>query len=191
VRWLGRLADQLGSFSAELVHPAAALAMEDGLALAMLTASCALADGALPERGAQPVLFSGLLNLLAHLSLGAAQLPNLIRWEAELLAELGYGLDFSACAVTGGRDGLAWVSPRTGRAVSEAGAGAFKPRLLRLPGFLLGQGPSDAPAWRDGLALTAHFLARDVFGLQHRGLPAARVALYERVRAMAESQESK
>ena len=29
VRWVARLADQLGSFSAELVHPGAALAMDD------------------------------------------------------------------------------------------------------------------------------------------------------------------
>jgi DNA repair protein RecO (recombination protein O) len=188
-RWVGRLTDQLGAFTAELVHPAAAHAMEDALALGMLTSACALADGALPERGAQPALFSGLLHLLAHLSQGAAQLPALIRWEADVLTELGYGLDLSRCAVTGTREGLAWVSPRTGHAVSESGAGVYKPRLLRLPGFLLGQGPSDAVAWRNGLALTAHFLARDVFGVQHRGLPAARLALYERVRMMAESQE--
>jgi DNA repair protein RecO (recombination protein O) len=190
VRWVGRLADQLGSFTAELVHPGAALAMGDALALAMLTSACSIADGALPERGAHPSLFAGLLTLIAHLSQGAAQLPALIRWEAALLTELGYGLDLSCCAVTGARDGLAWVSPRTGHAVSDAGAGTWKPRLLPLPAFLLGQGPSDALAWRDGLALTAHFLARDVFGLQHRGLPAARIALYERVRAMAEPQES-
>jgi len=188
-RWVGRLADQLGTFTAELVHAAAALAMADALTLGMLRSACAVADGALPERGAQPNLFRGLLHLLAHLSQGAGQLPALIRWEADILAELGYGLDLSRCAVTGAREGLAWVSPRSGHAVSDAGAGIYKPRLLRLPTFLLGQGPSDAAAWRDGLALTAHFLARDVFGVQHRGLPPARLALYERVRMMAESQE--
>jgi DNA repair protein RecO (recombination protein O) len=190
VRWVGRLSDQLGRFSAELVHPGAALAMSDALTLAMLTSVCALADGALPERGAHPALFAGLLHLIAHLSQGAEQLPALVRWEAEVLAELGYALDLSRCAVTGTREGLAYVSPRTGHAVSEAGAGTWAPRLLRLPEFLLGQGPSDAMAWRDGLALTGHFLARDVFGLQHRGLPPARLALYERVQAMAEQKES-
>ncbi len=59
VRWVARLADQLGSFSAELVHPAAALAMDDPLALAMLTAACAVAEGALPEREPHPRVFAG------------------------------------------------------------------------------------------------------------------------------------
>jgi DNA repair protein RecO (recombination protein O) len=187
VRWVGRLADQLGSFSAELVHPAAALAMDDALTLAMLTSACAIADGALPERGPHPDLFAGLLHFIAHQSLGPQQLAELVRWETAVLGELGYGLDLTSCAVSGAREGLGWVSPRTGRAVSEAEAGTWKPRLLRLPEFLLGQGPSNAGDWRDGLALTGHFLARDVFGLQHRALPQARLNLYERVCALADA----
>jgi DNA repair protein RecO (recombination protein O) len=189
LRWTGRLSDQLGSFTAELVHPAAALALDDALALGILTAACAVADGALPERGAQPGLFAGLLHLIAHLSQGASQLPDLVRWEASLLSELGYGLDLSCCAVTGSRDDLAWVSPRTGRAVSGAASGTWKARLLPLPLFLLREAPANSVDCRDGLALTAHFLARDVFGIQHRGLPHPRVALYERVRSIAEAQE--
>src|SRR5271156_3228866 len=47
-RWVARLTEQLGSFSAELVHPAAALAMDDALPLAMLSAVCAVAEGGLP-----------------------------------------------------------------------------------------------------------------------------------------------
>lgn len=190
VRWVGRLADQLGSFTAEMIHPAAALVLDDPLALAMLSSVCATAEAALPEREAHPRVFDGLLRLLARLPEGAAQLSALIRWEAELLGELGYGMDLSACAVTGARSGLAYVSPRTGRAVSAEGAGAWAERLLRLPRLLLAE-PANAPDtpadWRDGLRLTGHFLARDVFGVQHRPLPAARVALYERVAAMMES----
>ena len=54
VRWVARLSDQLGSFTAEMVHPAAALAMDDPLALAMLSAACAVAEGAMPEREPHP-----------------------------------------------------------------------------------------------------------------------------------------
>src|SRR5579862_1812955 len=86
VRWVARLAEQLGSFSAELVHPAAALAMDDALPLAMLSALCAVAEGALPERQPHPRVFDGLVHLIAHLSEGAALLPDLIRWEVSLLA---------------------------------------------------------------------------------------------------------
>ena len=123
--------------------------------------------------------------MIPRLPLGAAMLPDLIRWEAMLLADLGYGLDLGSCAVTGEEVGLAWVSPRTGRAVSEAAAGEWRARLLRLPSFLAGGNAAEPADWRDGLRLTGHFLARDAFGQQHRPLPSARQMLYDRVAALA------
>ena len=191
VRWVGRLSDQLGSFSAELVHPAAALVLDDALALSMLTASCAIAEGGLPERHPYPAAFDGLLHLLARLPQPERQMAELIRWELALLRDLGYGLDLTTCAISGesglGNAGkLAYVSPRTGRAVSQEAAGTWKDRLLPLPPFLTEGGEGSPPEWAEGLRLTAHFLARDVFGLQHKPLPQARVALYDRVTALKE-----
>ncbi len=185
VRWAARLAEQLGSLSGELVHPAAALAMPDAMALAMLSSCCAVAEGALPERAAHPRVFAGLVPLIAGLGQGEAMLADLVRWEATLLGDLGYGLDLERCGVTGATEGLAYVSPRTGRAVSAAAAGTWAPRLLALPGFLLGQAATGPAAWRDGLLLTGHFLARDAFGTQHQPLPPARVRLQDRVAAIA------
>ncbi|MGA9867178.1 MAG: DNA repair protein RecO [Acetobacteraceae bacterium] len=185
VRWVARLADQLGSFTAELVHPAAALAMDDPLALATLSGACAVAVGALPERVAHPRVFQGLLRLIAGLSRGTPMIADLVRWEAAMLADLGYGLDLAACAVTGATESLTHVSPRSGRAVSEAGVGAWRERLLVLPGFLLDAGDEGCPAdWAAGLRLTGHFLARDAFGLHHKPLPPARGMLYDRVAAL-------
>ena len=191
-RWVARLAEQLGAMSGELAHPVAALAMEEPLALALLGAACAVAEGALPEREPHPRVFHGLVALLARLP-GApeALLPDYVRWEAALLADLGYGLDLARCAVTGSEEGLSHVSPRTGRAVSEAGAGPWRERLLPLPGFLLAPdragandraGPAD---WAAGLRLTGHFLARDAFGQFNRALPLPRLLLADRVAAMA------
>ena len=76
------------------------------------------------------------------------------------------------------------------RAVTAAAAGVLAPRLLPLPGFLVGANTSAAPDWRDGLTLTGHFLARDAFGNQHRPLPAARRMLYDRVAALAAESET-
>jgi DNA repair protein RecO (recombination protein O) len=198
VRWVARLSDQLGSFSAEMIHPGAAFVMDDPLALAMLTAVCAVAEGALPEREQHTRVFHGLVHLVARLPHGAAMLNELVLWETTLLADLGYGLDLTSCALTGATDGLAYVSPRTGRAVTDAAAGLWKSRLLRLPGFLTGRnttapagaGTAEAADWRDGLALTGHFLARDVFGVQHRPLPQARQMLYDRVAALAADSDT-
>ncbi len=186
VRWIARLADQLGSFTGELVHPTAALVMDDALALAALSAACAVADGALPEREPHPRVFDGLLALAAKARAGHANLAAQIRWEAVLLADLGYGLDLAACALTGGADDLAYVSPKSGRAVSRAAAAEWAPRLMRLPPFMLNDEPGTPADWRDGLRLTGHFLERDAFGHHHRPLPAARIALYHRVSDLAE-----
>jgi DNA repair protein RecO (recombination protein O) len=190
VQWTARLSDQLGSFTGELIHAGAAHAMEQALPLAMLTASCAVAEGALPEREPQPRIFEGLLHLIPRLPLGESVLTDLIQWEMIVLADLGYGLDISRCAVTGRTDGLAFVSPKTGRAVTREGAGEWAARLLPLPGFLAGSpSPPHPIAWRDGLRLTGHFLARDAFGHQHRPLPQARAMLYDRVAAMTQKKD--
>lgn len=191
VRWVARLSDQLGSFSAEMIHPGAAYVLDDPLALAMLSAACAVAEGALPEREPHPRAFHGLVRLIAHIGRDETVLTEFVRWEALLLSELGYGLDLTSCAVTGAASGLAYVSPRTGRAVTEEAAGHWKQRLLRLPGFLTGRNTADATDWRDGLALTGHFLARDAFGHLHRPLPQARAMLYDRVAALAAESETK
>ena len=183
-RWVARLSDQLGSLTAELVHPAAALAMADPLTLAVLQSACAVAEGALPEREPHPRVFSGLLHLIAHL--GEGDVAALVRWELGLLADLGYGLDFSRCAVTGETQDLPYVSPKTGRAVSEHSAGPWRERLIRLPAFLRDDSTPTPADLADALRLTGHFLARDLFGARHRAVPAARVRLGARVRAAAQ-----
>ena len=183
-RWIGRLSDQLGTLTAEPVLAAAALAMDDALHLAVLSAACAVAEGALPEREPHPIVFGGLVGLVANLVDDPAPVETLVRWEADLLTELGYGMDLSTCAITGGSDDLRYVSPRSGRAVAGSAAGQWEAKLLVLPAFL-GGGPGTADGWRDGLLLTGHFLARDAFGIRHRPLPAARVLLYDRVAALA------
>ncbi|MEN0073550.1 MAG: DNA repair protein RecO C-terminal domain-containing protein, partial [Paracraurococcus sp.] len=134
--------------------------------------------------------FQGLVSLIGRLSQGngagaGALLPDYVRWEAELLGELGYGLDLGRCAVTGGVEDLIWVSPRTGRAVSAEAGAPWRDRLLPLPPYLLGQSGREGPAaWLTGLRLTGHFLARDVFGDRPGGLPQARAMLEDRIAEM-------
>jgi DNA repair protein RecO (recombination protein O) len=188
-RWIARLSDQLGSLSGELVHPTAALAMEDPMALALLSSACAVAAEALPEREPYPAAFRGMLPIVAYLQRGAEEvIPDYIHWEMLLLAELGYGLDLSRCAMTGDTAGLTHVSPKSGRAVRADIAAPYGNRMLAMPAFLrnatLPSGPKD---WSEALRLTGHFLDRDAFGTRHRPLPAARQALADRVAALAEA----
>jgi len=105
-----------------------------------------------------------------------------VRFESLILAELGYGLDLAACAVTGVHEGLTHVSPRTGRAVSAGAAAPYLDKLLPLPAFLRDADSLGEPAsWAAGLKLTGHFLERDAFGARHRPLPEARFRLAERI----------
>lgn len=176
-RWVARLSEQLGTLTGELVHPAAALAMQERETLAILNAACGLAAAALPEREAHPDAFTGLLRLMAGIAIPGLALPALIRWERDLLRELGFGLDLGGAA--GENDRLAYVSPRTGRAVTLSQAGEWVSRLLPLPQFLLDESEPEAEACLDGLRLTQHFLARDVFGARNLPLPTARSRLYD------------
>ena len=177
VRWRARLEDQLGTFTVEPIASRAG-AMSDRLALAGLSATCAMLAFALPERAPHPALFAATEPLFAVIGDAVPGWPlDYLRWEMQLLDELGYGLDLGRCAVTGTREDLAFVSPRSGRAVSRAGAGDWAPRLLPLPACLLGQGPASWAEVTEGLRLTGHFLDR--FAAEHgnRALPAARARL--------------
>ena len=187
-RWTARLPEQLGAYSAELVRPAAALAMDDAQSLGILRAACQLAVQGLPEREPAPAVFEGLLKLLAGIDIPGFALAELCRWELVLLRELGFGLDFSSSA--GGNDRLAFVSPRTGRAVTLSQAGEWVDRLLPLPEFLLSEGEAEPGDCMAALRLTGHFLARDVFGARHRPLPEARQALYEQLSLRLEDKDS-
>lgn len=180
LRWRARLEGQLGQFTVEPLRARAAQLLDNRLALAALSSICALISRALPERAPHPALHAATLALLDALAtLPDWRLPYL-KWELGLLSEVGYGLDLSACAVTGARQGLAFVSPKTGRAVTHEGAEGWEDRLLPLPGCLL-SGALIAPDQREvteALQLTGHFLER---GLQAQGggarLPEARLRL--------------
>ena len=181
VVWRGRLAEHLGSYAAELARARAGALMESREALAGLNAFAAVAGAALPEREAHaPVFVAGEILLDAMSGLDAAHwLPLYARWEAGLLEALGFGLDLSECAATGATDELAYVSPRSGRAVSKAGAGIYADRLFRLPPFLLGMSASDPTPEeaRQALRLTGYFLQERVLEPHGRAMPQARTRL--------------
>lgn len=173
VTWRARLEGHIGAFVLEPVKSRAGL-MADHLALSGLNALCALLHLALPEREDHGTLYRATLPLLDAMERGGDWLPDYLRWELLLLEEVGFGLDLARCAVTGSRDDLAFVSPRTGRAVSRAGAGDWAARLLPLPQVLMGQGTGSRAEIGQGLAVTGHFLGREIAGLNGRPLPEAR-----------------
>ncbi|MXV44212.1 DNA repair protein RecO [Saccharibacter sp. 17.LH.SD] len=183
-RWRARLPEQLGALSGEVVRHCAAPLLYSALGLGLLSSACTLCAEALPEKEAYPALFTEMVRFLSVLSVSPENPPiaDYARWECFLLKELGYGLDLSRCAVTGHENGLCYVSPRTGRAVSDEGAGEWRDRLLPLPSFLFDETDGTPSGWQDALTLTGYFLRRAVFAAHHRPLPAARQRLADMVR---------
>ena len=179
--WRARLADHLGSYTLEPTRARTASLLDRADRLAGLAAACAVLEAAVPEREPHPTLHAALAALLDALVDSDAWPAVYVRFELGLLQELGFGLDLSRCAVTGGHENLAFVSPRSGRAVSAEAAAPWKQKLLPLPPFLLGAqaGALAADDLRHGLALTGHFLERHVLAPARKPLPAARIRLVE------------
>jgi len=183
--WRARLAEHLGALTCEPIDSNAAALLDDPLRLAALSAATAVAEAALPEREPHPGVHDGLLALLALLC-GGAPVEDWGRaqvvWERDLLADLGFGLDLATCAVTGTAEDLAYVSPKSARAVSHAAARGWRDRLLPLPTFLArpaaAAGPGDLLA---GFALTGFFLERHGFAAGHAGAVAAALAARQRL----------
>jgi DNA repair protein RecO (recombination protein O) len=188
--WKARLAEHLGTFVCEPVGVTAAAFLDDPGRLAALSSACALVEAALPEREPHPNAYEGLAALI-----GALAQPNYagayVRWELALLTELGFGLDLASCAATGSNDDLAFVSPKSGRAVSAAAAEPYRRRLLPLPRFLIAPVEPAGPEIAEGLRLTGHFLAEHVFAHRPGGTPAARTRLVERLLRQGRAAEAR
>lgn len=178
--WRARLEDHIGAFTVEPVRSRAAQAMGDRLALAGLNAVTALVSFCLPEREAHAPLYHRTEALLDLLGQDDVWPLGYLRWELALLEELGYGLDLSACAVTGASDGLAYVSPKTGRAVSKEGAGEWADRLLPLPHVMRGEGAAPDTEIVEALRTTGYFMESHLAAdLGDKPLPEARARFAE------------
>lgn len=182
-----RTEDQLPHLSVELTASRGALHSEP-LAAAAIEWATALAASALPEGQAYPRVFQALEGLLQAIEAAPSArgwAAALVRYELLVLAELGFGLDLSECAATGATADLAFVSPKSGRAVGAVAGEPYRAQLFALPPFLLEGG---AAGWEDidaGWRITGHFLARDLLIERQADLLDARARLTDRLRRAA------
>ncbi len=176
--WRARIEEHLGLFAIEALRLRTAELMESQRALhgiGLLSALLRL----LPEREPHPALFEMALAIVDHLHDDEITPALFVRLELSLLMELGFGLDLSECAATGGTQELIFVSPKSGRSVCRVAGEPYRDRLLALPGFLLDDMPSEPvslEAVRAGFRLTGFFLERDIFAPRGQFMPDARAA---------------
>jgi DNA repair protein RecO (recombination protein O) len=185
--WRARSPDQLAALVAELAESRAGLLSEPLAAMAIDWVT-AVTAATLPEGQPYPRLYSALEATLAAIAAAPSArgwTAALARYELLLLTELGFGLDLSECVATGNRTDLAYVSPKSGGAVSRAAGEPYRDKLLVLPAFLTSGGSAEWADLLDALALTGHFLARDVVHGRAADALAARERLVARLRGMA------
>ncbi|MGB2200118.1 MAG: DNA repair protein RecO [Pseudooceanicola atlanticus] len=175
ITWKARLQEHMGGFAVEPLRSRSAQVMGDRMALAGLNTVTALLCFSLPEREPHPALYQRTEALLDLLGQSEIWPLAYLHWEVALLEDLGFGLDLTSCAVTGATEGLAYVSPRTGRAVTRAGAGDYADRLLALPPCLLRRGDAPNAEIAQGFRLTGYFLSEHLApDLGRKPLPEAR-----------------
>jgi DNA repair protein RecO (recombination protein O) len=172
--WRARLDEHLGHYTVEGVHLRTAALLGVPHAVYGVTHLAALVR-LLPERDPHPSIYAALVAMLDHLHEPGVIAAGVVRFELQLLAELGFGLELDQCAATGSGSDLVYVSPKSGRAVSRTAGEPWRDKLLRLPPFLLaGEAEPSAAELAEGFAITGLFLTRHVLEPRGLALPDAR-----------------
>ena len=166
--WRARLDEHLGNYTVEGLSLRAASFFSASHAIYGVTHLAGLMR-LLPERDPHAGLYHALDEILGHLDDAVLAAPMVVRFELQLLSELGFGLDLEKCVVTGASGDLVYVSPKSGRAVSRSAGEPWSDKMLRLPAFLRERDAMPiGHDLADGFALTGYFLTRHV--LEARGL---------------------
>ncbi len=187
VTWRARLEEHLGFYAVDTTRLRAAELMDAPASLHGLNLVSALLR-LTAEREPHQALYEAARGVLDALSGEASVVMRpaasaMVRFEMAVLAESGFGLDLTSCAATEQTGDLAYVSPRSSRAVSREAGAPYRDRLLALPPFVLADTePGSAEELEAGFALTGFFLSRHVFTPRGLAMPEARVAFLKQVR---------
>jgi DNA repair protein RecO (recombination protein O) len=179
VTWRGRLETHLGTYSVELIKARAVAFLYHPSKLAALNSCCSLLCIAVAENESHEILLDGLIALLDTLEVTEDNIlnwgPLMTRWEIGLLSELGFGLNLKECASTGVTENLIYVSPKSGRAVSQEAGLPYHDKMLSLPEFLM-ENKTDVTIEdvKAGLGLTEFFMERHMLSPFGKKIPQAR-----------------
>ena len=143
VSWKSRLVEQMGNYRIELISSVSGKIFDNKLKILALSAMCSLLEKILPERQKYEEVYNASIAFLNLIIIDDDRnidywLEGYVKWEIGVLGSIGFALKLTECAVTGSKNDLYFVSPKTGKAVSKHGAGKFAPKLLALPFFLGG-----------------------------------------------------
>lgn len=186
LEWRARNENQLGNFNlSEATANRAAMFMSSRLSLTALNSVTSLLNTSLPDGQAYPMLYDATEFVLDQLGDKELWPALMVSWEVGFLRTVGYGLDFSKCAVSGRKDGLTHVSPRTGRAACGEEVPEYVDKLLSLPEFLVNSEADASPEdIGKGFRLTGHFITNRLYAEAHKPPPGSRELMLRRLSDM-------
>lgn len=142
-----------------------------------LVSMCRLVDECVAENDDLGFLYTTIDDFFTHIN-DSNWLVYYSFFEYYLLDFLGIGLDISECAVTGKRQNLQYVSPKTGRAVCAEVGAPYKDRLFAYPQYIADRNyrPQDGEI-ANVLAMTGSFLQKNFLNQHNLQLPENRNGL--------------
>ena len=179
--WSGRLETHLGNYNVEPIKLWSSHVLQFKDKLSAISSICSLISLTMAERQPNPIIYFSSKKLI---EIVASKREDWIReyvfWEMQLLSEIGYGLDLERCAVTSKSSDLLYVSPSSGRAVTNEGAGDFRNKLLPLPKFMTDfKANYDNDDIYNALNLTEFFFKKRFFLPNNLNFPQSRNRLKE------------
>lgn len=190
LNWKARLSDHLGFYNCEVIKSHTAHFFSDPEYLLMIESASELIYLCLAEREAHEKLFFSFQKLL-RLNDSDDKLKEYILWELHLLSELGYALSLDQCAVTGSKNDLAYISPKTGHIVCEEVGEEYKHLLFKVPSFFLQESYASRSDLVNALTITEYFINKNILSILGRKMPFARERLKERVKHMNNQKMSR
>jgi DNA repair protein RecO (recombination protein O) len=177
--WQARLEEHLGTYYCELIKPLSMAILQDKLKLNSVLSLCSLLSSCLPSRVLEAAIYDKTISYLLTLKEHSNWLEDYVYLELFVLQELGYGLSLDNCAVTGEKDNLYYVSPKTGRSVSKASGEAFHDKLLILPQFIINNSELSMQDIANGLKLTGYFIEKHLYLPHQKKIPETRLKFAE------------
>ncbi|MFK7967984.1 MAG: DNA repair protein RecO [Rickettsiaceae bacterium] len=159
--WSARLHEHLGNAKCELIKSYSSFIMQNKTKLYAFNSIVSVIKKAFCEREPHNRFFPKFLSYLdIQKNSKEFSFTDYIKLEIDLLAETGYQLVLDSCVVTARREGLYYVSPKSGQAVCKEVGEEYASKLLILPQFLLNQMEPNLQEKQQALKLTSYFLNR-------------------------------
>ena len=179
--WSGRLETHLGNYNVEPIKLWSSHVLQFKDKLSAISSICSLISLTMAERQPNPIIYFSSKELIEIVASKREDwIKEYVFWEMQLLSEIGYGLDLERCAVTSKSSDLVYVSPSSGRAVTNEGAGDFRNKLLPLPKFMTDfKANYDNDDIYNALNLTEFFFKKRFFLPNNLNFPQSRNRLKE------------